>query len=178
MSEVRLLVDHIKFEYNGVFDIDSLFKHIQAWLLERGYEKKVDKNYQFDGETGKFIEWQISPWKKISDYNRNIMKLRMLIYDLNEIEVEKDNKKQKMGQAKIICYLDAFLEHDYEHRWDGHPMLLLFRTMYDRFIYKIYTERFEEQITYDAHHFFDVIQSFFNVYKHYKPIGKVPHFAH
>lgn len=178
MSETRILVDHVKFEYNGIFDIHNLFKHIQSWLLERAYEKKVSKNFQFDGKTGKFIEWQIEPWKKISDYYRFIIKLRILIYDMNDVEVEKGEKKVKLGQGRVICVLDAFLEHDYEHRWDDNPMMFFIRTMYDKFLFKAYTERFEQRLTYDAHHLFDSIESYFNVYKHYKPVTTVPHFSH
>ena len=74
-------------------------------------------------------------------------------------------------------YFDAYLLHDYEHRWDMTPMLVFLRTMFDKFIYKIYTERFEQRVTHDIHHLYNVVETYLNMYKHYRPVSEVPHFA-
>ena len=177
MSDVRIIVDHMKLEYIGLFDLNGLFKMIEAWLKERGMEKRTDQNQELTTPTGKFIEWTIAPWKKISDYNRIFFKIRMLVYDFKKVEAVKDDKKVKLGHGRVLMYFDAYLEHDYEHRWDFVPMLVFFRTMFDKFIYKTYTERFEQQLTYDIHYLYNLVETYFNMYKQYRPVSEVPHFA-
>ncbi|MBS3097528.1 hypothetical protein J4209_01890 [Candidatus Woesearchaeota archaeon] len=177
MSELRILVDHMKLEYTGLFDVNNLFRTIDAWLKERAFEKRTDMNQELNTPTGKFLEWVIAPWKKVSDYTRYIIKIRMLVYDLNTVEAVKDKKKLKLGQGRVLMYFDAYIEHDYEHRWDRTPMLIFLRTMYDKFIYRTYTERFEHRLVYDTHYLFDVVETFFNMYKQYRPVSKVPHFV-
>ena len=178
MSDVRILVDHMKLDYIGLFDLNGLFKTIEAWLKERGMEKRVDKEQELSTPTGKFIEWIIAPWKKISDYNRIFFKIRMMVYDLKKVEAVKDNQTVKLGHGKVLMYFDAYIEHDYEHRWDKTPMLIFLRTLFDKFMYKAYTDRFEQQLTYDAHHLYNVVESYFNMYKEYRPVTAVPHFDH
>ena len=60
----------------------------------------------------------------------------------------------------------------------GSPFLVFFRSMYDKFIYKAYTERFGQRLTFDVHQLYDLIEKFFNMYRHYRVVTKVPHFAH
>ena len=74
--------------------------------------------------------------------------------------------------------MDGYIEYDYEHRWELTPMLQFFRMIYNKFLYKYYTERFEQRITHDMHKLYDDLEKFFNMYRHYRPVSKVPTFAH
>jgi len=102
----------------------------------------------------------------------------MLFYGLKKVEILDNDKKLKLDQGKVIMYLDGFIEHDYEHRWEMTPILQFLRTIFDKFIYKFYTERFEQRITYEMHQLYDNLESYFNMYKHYAPVSKVSHFSH
>ena len=178
MSDLRIIVDHMQFDYKGLFDLNNLFKTIEAWLFERAYEKRTNKNFEENTPTGKFIEWEIASWFKATDYIRNIIKIRMLFYDLKKVEATRDKEKAKVTQGRVIMYFDGYIEFDYLHYWDRHPVLQFLRTLYDKFIFKAYTERFEQRLTYDVHQIYDMIERHFNVYRHYSVVTKVPHFAH
>lgn len=178
MSELRIVVDHMKLEYSGLFDVQEFFKVVAAWLFERSYEKLTSRDEELMTPTGKFIEWEIRPWKKISDYQRFIIKIRALMYDLKKVNVVRNKRKVRLTQGRILLYFDGYLENDYEHRWDESPLLIFFRTLYDKFIYKAYTERFEQRLTFDVHQLYNHLEKFFNMYKHYRVVTKVSHFAH
>jgi len=64
MSELRVVVDHLRLNYTGPFDANALFKHINAFLFERGFDLLVNKEFEHNTKTGKQIEWQIIPWKR------------------------------------------------------------------------------------------------------------------
>lgn len=178
MSDLRIIVDHIQLEYSGLFDLNGMFKMIDGWLFERGYEKRTNKNFEETTPTGKFIEWEIASWFKQTDYIRNIIKVRMLFYDLKKVEATKDKEKAKVTQGRVIMYFDGYIEFDYLHYWDEHPVLHFLRTIYDKFVFKAYTERFEQRITRDVHELYGLLEKYFNVYRYHKVVSKVPHFAH
>ncbi len=178
MSEVRLVVDHLRLNYNGPFNANDLFKHISAFLKERGFDLKVEKEFEQNTKTGKQIEWQIKPWKKIAtDYVHYWPKVRILIYDYNKIDAVINKKKVKVGNGRVVIYIDGYLELDYAQRWEKVPFFQFLRTIYNNFVYKVYTERFEQRLSYDMHHLYYTIEQFFNVYKHYKVVSKVPPFV-
>jgi len=76
MSENRIVVDHLKLEYKGLLDARNLFKLIDSWLNERQMEKRNMKDVELITPEGKFIEWEIAPWTKCTDYMRLYMKFR------------------------------------------------------------------------------------------------------
>lgn len=178
MSDVRAVIDHMKLDYNGPFDFNDLVMMIQRFTFERGFDRKPEKDYEQNTSTGKQIEWQVTHWKKLTDYMRILLRVRILVSDYVKVDAVKDNKKVKVGNGRVILYFDAFMELDYFLRWDSRPFFLFLRVLYDKFIYKVYTERFEQRLTYDMVHLYNEVENFFNIYKYYKVIKTVPHFAH
>ena len=87
MGHLKMVVDHEKIEYSGPFNANDLFRMIDNFVFERGFDKRQDKDFEHSTPTGKFIEWQISPWKKITDYIRYIIKVRVLCYELLKTDV-------------------------------------------------------------------------------------------
>jgi hypothetical protein len=178
MSEMRLVVDHLRLNYSGPFNANDLFKHITAFLKERGWDLKVEKEFEQNTKTGKHMEWQIKPWKKISvDQVHYWPKVRILLSDYNKVEAVVDKKKVKVGKGKAVIYIDGYMELDYVNRWEGNPFFQFLRSLYNNFFYKVYTERFEQRLSYDMHHLYYTIEQFFNMYKHYKVVSKVPMFV-
>ena len=92
------------------------------------------------------------------------------------MDVVKEKKKVQADQGRLLIYFDGFVEHDYEHRWDEVPLFVFFRTLYEKFIYKLYTERFEQRLTHDMHNLYNEIEKFLNTYRHYQVVSKMPHF--
>lgn len=176
MSELRIIVDHLKLDYSGVLDVKGLFKLINRWFYERHFQKKENKCHEQNLPEGKFIEYEIAHWKDVSDYTRYVCKIRALFQNLKKVEVAKEKKKEQLDQGRVLIYFDGFIEHDYEHRWDETPLFTFFRTLYDKFVYKAYTERFEQRLTHDMHNLYNEIERFLNMYRYYKVVSKMPYF--
>ena len=176
MGEVNQVVDHLKLEYKGVFSVRDLFRMFTRWYKEKPYEKGGDYVSEQHTSRGKYLEYNYYPWMKQTDMVRKFMKIRMLVYDLKKVDIMVDGKKKKRDHARIILYIDGFLEYDYEMRWQHTPLLQFFRTLYIKFFYKRYTKFFEKIMIDDSHELYELFERFFNMYKSYKPIKETPHF--
>ncbi len=171
MGHVKIIVDHEKIEYSGPLVVRDLFRMYDNFLFERGFDQKVDKDFEQNTPHGKFIEYQVNPWKKITDYGRYLIKIRTLGYDIVKVESVNNGRKTKADNGKIIIVIDGFVEYDYDHRWDGKPILFFLRTIYDYFVFKAYSERFEQMLVHDINHLKDHIEKFLNLYRHYKVVS-------
>jgi|TARA_B100001964_G_C14259068_1_gene614263 hypothetical protein len=176
MSELRLVVDHLRLNYKGPFNANDLIKNIYAFLKERGFDMHNLKDFENNTKTGKQMEWQVRPWKKISDYGRLWPNIRVLVKDYNKVDAMVDNKKIKIGSGSVEIYIDGYLELDEQQRWEVIPFFQFLRSLYNTFFYKVYTERFEQRLSYDMNHLYHTLEQFFNMYKHYKVVSKVPPF--
>jgi len=166
MAERQIIIDHMRLAYEGLFDVTQLYTMVQEWFREKGYDKKERKNIETITPSGKFIELELEPWKKITDYAKFVIKIRMIMTDIKEVEVEREGVKTKLNQGKIQMVFDAFLETDYEHRWEQKPTFFFIRTLFDKFVFKPYVERFKARLIAETNQLYNNIKGFLNLYRY------------
>jgi hypothetical protein len=166
MSEKRLVIDQMRLNYSGIFNLNELYKMIDGWLYEKGYDKYEKKNEEQVLETGRKIEIELRPWKKTTDYAKNEIRLRIFVDNMTDVEIERDGRKTKMHKGDIQMIFDAFLETDYEHRWENKPVYYFFRTLVDKYIFRIYTGKFIGNLVADTRDLHQRIKAYLNLYRY------------
>ena len=138
---------------------------IDKWLREKGYDKFEKKNFEHVYKDGRQIEVEIEPWKKFSDYAKCSIKVNMLFTGVKDVVINVDNKRVKMNQGKVMMTFMGFMETDYEHRWEQKAFLYFLRTIFDMWIYKINTDKFEAFVAEDTNHLYQTIKSYLNLHR-------------
>ena len=165
MSEKKIVVDHLSINYKGLFDVKELYRLIDSFFKEKGYDKRETRNTEFVSPEGKYIELELEPFKKVSDYVKLIFRLTIIIKNLREVEVEKRKHKIRMNKGDVLIITDGFVMTDYENRWEGKPEYVFIRTIFDKFIYRRYTSDFEGMLVADVEELQAALKSFLNLYR-------------
>jgi len=165
MSERDTVVNKFRLTYSGLFSVLDFYTMIDEYFEDKGYDKREKKNAERVTPEGKYIELHLEPWKKITDYAKSVIAVRIVMTDIKEVEVEKEGVKIKLNQGNIQMVFDAYLETDYEHRWEMKPMFFFLRTIFDKFVFKSYTVSFKNEIKADVDHLIVMIRSFLNLYR-------------
>ena len=163
MAEKDYIVDKLRINYEGLFSISDLYSLIDNWLRTKGYDKRETKNMEIVKPDGKFIELLLEPWKGLTDYAKSIIRLRIQMSDIKDVEIERDNTKIKMNQGKINLVFDGILVTDYENTWEGKPFYYFIRTLYDKYFYKPFTSGFQNGVREDVIHLHSEIKAFLNL---------------
>ncbi len=166
MTERRLIVDHEKLNYEGLFSATELYQLIDNFFREKGFDKREVKNEEHIRPEGKYVLLELMPWKKITDYINHIIRVEMKMFNVTDVEVEKDGHTIHLNKGKILIIFDAFLETDYENRFEQKPLLFFLRTVFDKFVYRQYTEEATGQLKSTALELKDIIKGFLNLYKY------------
>lgn len=166
MSEKKLVLDHLTMEYNGLFDCNELYRLIDVYLKEKGYDKYEARNIEQVTQSGKHIELVLSPWKTVTDYTKIWMKITLLLTNIKEVEVAKDGVKVKLNQGNVHIVFDGYVETDKENKWEGTPLFVFFRTIVDKYIIKRYVASWDNEITEDIMHLHSNIKAFLNLYRY------------
>jgi hypothetical protein len=170
MSEKKLVIDQMKLTYEGIFDLNGLYRLIDGWFYQKGYDKWERKNFEQVMPTGKDIEIELLPWKKTTDYFKNIIRIRMRYTNVKDVEIEKQGVKMRLNQGKVMMIFDGYLESDYEHRWHDKPLFFLIRTLFDKYVFKTYFTKFEKWLVNDVYDIHGRIQRFLNLYRYEKHV--------
>ena len=165
MAERELLVEN-KVGYEGLFSVKELYRLIDAFFREKGYDKREIKNSEKVTPEGKFIEVEMMPWKKVTDYAKNEIWMRIIIENLKEVEVEKNGVKVKLNQGSLKIVFYGYLTTDYENRWEQKPMFFFIRTLFDKFFLKQYVDDFKKNLLGDVNLIRNQVDGFLNLYRY------------
>jgi hypothetical protein len=165
MSEREVIVDKVRLSYEGLFSVADFYKMIDEFFEEKNYDKRELKNIERVSPEGKYIEIELLPWKKVSDYAKNEIRVRMMMSNIKDVEVEKDGVKVKLNQGNLQIVFDAYLTTDYENRWESKPYFFFLRTIFDKYLYRPFQSGFQQGVKSDFVELRDRIKAFLNLYR-------------
>lgn len=163
MSEVNYLVDGKQVQYEGLFDIEGMFKHVDDFFRERGYDRLETKNYEEVYESGKQITIELLPYKKVNDYIKMEIRIYAFFKNLKEKIVEINGSKKKLVHGRAEIWFDANLYTDFEHRWEDRVVFYFLRTITDKYIRQSQTSLAEELAVKDCWDVVDLVKSHLNI---------------
>ncbi len=164
MGDHRIFVDNLRLSYEGPFQAHELFRTIGNYLYDKGYDKKPLKEFEFHTPEGISIEWQMLPWKKITDYMRLELNIRVIITKMTKREVVIDGQKKIIDNGQVLIVFNGYTETDYNMSWEERPLFQFMRVLYDKYIFKDYLQRYEHILADHVNQLYALIQRLFNVY--------------
>jgi len=166
MPERRVVIDNLVLQYEGLFNLTDLYLIIDKWLRQRAYDKLEKKNYQHELKDGTYVEIELEPWKKITDYAKITLNIYIHCFNVKRVVVKKDGKDVKMHQGKINIRWIGFLVTDYEGKWEGKPLFYFLRAVMDKWVYRVSADKYEAAVAEETKHMYQNVRAFLNLYRY------------
>jgi hypothetical protein len=167
MPERRQVVTGEKIKYTGYFVAKDLWRFIDKWFADNGFGDRIEIYHDEKvTKTHKDIEVKYMPYKKVSDYIKIEHRLIIKIFDLVKKTIEKDGHKIKVDQGSVDIQFDSYITTDYEGRWENRPEFFFLRTIFDKFVFKTYTGKYEGMIAKHVDELKQEIEGFLNIYRY------------
>jgi len=166
MAEKKTLIDGETVVYSGLFQCTELYRLIDKFISERGFDKVERFNEEKVTQNGKDIDLLLEPGRSVSDYAKHKMKIRLFITGMKDVEVEKDGVKLKLQQGKVRVEFSAYLFTDTENKWDNRGSLVVLRTLVDKFIYRGVSKYHEDDLIQQTRHLRSLVKSFLNLHRY------------
>lgn len=165
MTEKRLIIDGLTINYDGIFDLQGLLDKIDELTASKGYTKDEKKRELYVSEAGRTFEMELRPFKVKTDYYSLMLKVRMLVTDMVDVDVEVDGVPSLLNKGRVSVVFDAWTNTDYEARWESNPFFYFLRNMFDRFIYTIHADKFVGELDGDCHFLYQNVKSYLELHK-------------
>jgi len=166
MVERLTLVDKQKLTYEGIFVMRELYEVMDKWMEAKGYHKRELKSSEIVKPKGRNIDTVFEPWKQLSDYAKSVFKVKLSAEKVRDIVIEKEGIKHSMNQGIITFTFDAYLETDFEHRWENKPGFFFVRVLFDKYIFKPFTTNYQNHVMGDFKQFIDEIRGSLNLHRY------------
>lgn len=164
MSQKDIIASGIKVKQRSVFDLSELYTLLYKWFELYGYDFQEQEYREIDKGGKKNLEIRWYAEKKIDDYMKYVVKVSFMVLGLEGVEVEDDGTKRKSNKGEVEFRFDAYLEKDYEDRWQGGVIKFL-REVYDKFIIKGRIEGLEGELNGELYKIIDEIKAFLNMHR-------------
>ena len=79
--------------------------------------------------------------------------------------MEVGGVKRKTNEGDLEMRFDAWLETDYEGKYEGSPFLKFFRELYDYYIIRTRIQNYETQLHEEVYELMAEVKSFLNLFK-------------
>ena len=164
MSQKDFIFSGVKIKQGSVFDLDELYVLLYKWFELYGYDFQEQEYRDIEKAGKKQIEIRWYAEKKIDDYVKYVIKISMMVVGMESVEIEEEGVKRKSKKGTLEFRFDAYLEKDYENRWEGGAMKFL-REVYDKYIIKGRIESLENELQGELYKFMDEIKAFLNMHR-------------
>ena len=165
MVETYFVVKKTTIKYNGIFNVDEFYLHIDEWLHSKGFDKVETKTEEHVETDGKYVKLLLEPFYKFNDYCKEVLRINIHMRNIKDVEVNIDGHKIKMQEGSVKVETDGFFLTDYENRWESKPVYFFLRSLIDKYIYRLYNQKYEKVLKNTANEFRANIKSFLNLYR-------------
>lgn len=149
-------------KYKGIFDFDQLYKNTVKWFKKRSFEFHEYQLKERDPVIGE-TEYFWNGWRNDTEYIRVWVDVYLRMWDQSPVEVVKDGVKKKLLRARIRVNLEAWMETDYEKKFDQSQFFRTIRNFYETVIAKKKLDIYGDKVEYEVHDLAEHFKRQFNM---------------
>ena len=166
MAERRLVVDQLKFSYEGIFNTSELYSLISSWFYEKGYDWLEKVNQEQITPVGKQIRIVLEPNKGITDFYKIVIRMKINFIDIKDIDVEHEGQTLRLSQGMVKIIFDAYVISDWRGQWTNNPFQWFLTVLRDRYFFTNHYKKMENWVESDLEDLHKQITSYLNVFKY------------
>ncbi len=166
MAERNLVVDHLKFSYEGLFNPAELYNVISSYFYEKGWDWYEKTSQEQVTSTGKQIRLVLEPWKSATDYYKLVIRIKINMTDLKEVEVESNGETLRLHHGMVKIIFDAYVLSDRHGEWTNSPLLWIMTILSQKYLFRKHYEKMETWVKSDLEDLHQKVKNYLNVSKY------------
>ncbi len=103
--------------YSGEFNYEKLYRGIYDWFKDKLYEVTETYKHKMTG-SGAEVELAFKGEKKVSEFMKWNIECETKIWGLNDVEVVREGKKQKINKGRLQITITFSVTLDYSAKFD------------------------------------------------------------
>ncbi len=166
MGERFLIVDHLKFSYEGLFDMTEFYNLVGRWFFEKGWDWTEKMSQERITQEGRQIRIILEPWKSVTEFYKLLMVIKLYATDVKEVEVEYNNQTLKRNQGLIRMTFDGYVMADRTGEWTSKPLYWFLTVLAQKYFFRDHFKKMEAWIKSDIDDLYHKIKTYLNTSKY------------
>ena len=156
-------------QYEGLFDFNGLYAAITDWAKNYGYRwHESDYKHKVPSALGaeQEINWEIT--KNVTEYINYVIKIKLHLWDLKELEIEVNGRKKEMTKARLTLNIFGTLNYDWQNTFSGGKFAQKLGGIYNKLMMRDIEVKYIDPLYYRMWNLHAVIKKYFDMQsRHY-----------
>ncbi|MCG2717731.1 MAG: hypothetical protein L6408_02700 [Nanoarchaeota archaeon] len=164
MSEIDFVLPPnkvLKVDVDATFNMHDLYKSIRSWVNEHSYITFEKEYRDWMKESGRSNIIKLDVWKKIDDYVKYHIVIKINSKDLKEVET----KSGIMNKGRVVIQIYSWIEKDYENKWEHNFMTRFIRAINDHYFMTGKIDKYKEELLDESYGVFNEIKAFLGLHR-------------
>ncbi len=162
----RLVVDHLKLNYEGLFNAAEVYNVISSWFFEKGWDWYERINDEQVTPNGKFMRLVLEPWKSTTEFYKLMMKLKVHMSEVKEVEVDHEGETLRMHHGIIHITFDGYVASDRQGEWVNKPLTWFLTIILEKYFFRSHSAKLDTWIKSDVDDLHHKIKNYLNMFKY------------
>lgn len=151
-------------KYNGIFSFVDFYKFCHGWLTEETGLDLIEKKYveKIKGDKKDIdVEWEGK--KKVTDYFRFIIAVKLEARSLTNVEIKQGNASIKTNKGSIKIITKGTLERDWDSKFETSAFRKFLRSIYEKWVIAARIDQMERKLIEDCDGFLGQAKAYLNL---------------
>ena len=141
-------IPQIEVRHKGLYDLDSMYKGIRAWLDERRYDYNEKRYKDKIADYGNEVEHEMEAELKVTDFVKFDIEIVTKFYGVKEFESEFKGKKRMVNKGQFFIQIKGKVTFDYKGNFKSDYFLNL---LVRRLLKNYYDVKYVDRLYYDLY---------------------------
>lgn len=153
-----------KVKYSGLFPFSDFYRFAYEWLTEETGLNLVEDAYveKIKGDS-KDIDIVWSGSRKVTDYFKFSVKVKIRIIAMTNVEVTQDGVKKKLNKGNIEVKMSSTLVRDYQGKFEQSGFQKFLRSIYEKWVIPSRVSQYEDKLAGDSDEFLSQIKAYLDL---------------
>ena len=134
-------------------------------MRKRGFEKEIKKKVEHTLAAGMQAEWNVEWFREVGNTFEHVVRIRFLATNVTSVIITKNDAQRTLQHGDVTILVDGIVHSELEGQWQKKPLFYFLRALYDKYIYKVWTEREDAAVRKHAYDLHQALKDYFARYQ-------------
>jgi len=166
MGESYLVVDNLKFAYEGLFNPEEIYNIVTNLFYERDWIWYEKMNQEEVTPSGRQIRMILKPFIFATRYYQLGVQIRIHMINLKEVEVEHGGKTFRLHHGVLRITYSGEVISDRKKEWTKKPLFWFLSIIFEKYFFSDRKEKYSTKVKETIDDLSTLIKNYLNTYKY------------
>ena len=147
---IKRSIPTIEIRHKGLYDLDTLYKSLRAWLRAKEYDYNEKRYKDKVGSNGNELDLEMRGELRVNGFVQFNLEIDGKFFGIREFDAELGGEQRKVNNGQLFITLKGSVTYDYRGQFEGSSEKFL-DLMINTLLKNYYDVKYEDRLYYEIY---------------------------